>query len=251
MGEGMYERTTMMIGEDGVKKLKNSSVILCGVGAVGGYALEGLVRAGIGRIRVVDNDVFTENNLNRQILATTATIGRRKVDAACERARMINPNIEIEGIDAFVDEGTIPLILKGDFDVLVDAIDTVKMKGLLLQAACENGIRTFSSMGAALHEDATSIRISPLKKTNVCPIASKMRRKLRDMDSSNITCVFSEEPPLKNEGGRDDNGKSVLGSLSTIPALFGMTLANEVIMHLLKNSDARGHVTQASTNLSE
>ena len=167
MSDGMSQRTSMMIGAEGVEKLRGSSIILCGTGAVGGYVLEGLVRAGIGRIRVVDRDVFSESNLNRQILATTETIGVRKVDAACERARSINPDVEIEGMDVLVSEETIPTILEGDFDVLVDAIDTMRMKILLLQAACDRGIRTFSSMGAALHMDATAIRVAPVMKSRV------------------------------------------------------------------------------------
>jgi len=233
MSDGMSQRTSMMIGAEGVERLRGSSIILCGTGAVGGYVLEGLVRAGIGRIRVVDRDVFSESNLNRQILATTETIGVRKVDAACERARSINPDVEIEGMDVLVSEETIPTILEGDFDVLVDAIDTMRMKILLLQAACDRGIRTFSSMGAALHMDATAIRVAPVMKSRVCPVASRVRLGLRGMDASGITCVYSEETPIKCDGDRDEFGKSVLGSLPTIPAIFGMTLANEVIMHLL------------------
>lgn len=237
MGDGMSDRTSLIIGEDGIKRLRNASVILCGVGAVGGYVLEGLVRAGVGRIRVVDKDEFSESNLNRQILATTQTIGVRKVDAACDRARMINPDIDIQGLDMLVSDETIPEILEGDFDVLIDAIDTVRMKVLLLQAACDRGIRTFSSMGAALHVDATAIRVAPVMKTRVCPLAANVRKNLRDRDHSNITCVYSEETPLSCKGDRDEFGKSVLGSMPTIPAIFGMTLANEAIMHILRKDD--------------
>lgn len=230
----MAQRTELLIGEDGVDRLRGASVVLCGVGAVGGYALEGLVRAGVGRIRVVDADVFTGSNLNRQILATSETIGRPKADVACERARSINPDIEIGSMRALVNDDTVPDILDGDFDALVDAIDTVRCKISLLRRAAEMGIPTYSSMGAALHMDAGAVRVAPLRKTSVCPLAAAVRKGLRDLDTSNITCVYSVEPPVAVPTERDDHGKSVLGSLPTIPAVFGMTLANEAILGLLR-----------------
>lgn len=233
----MSQRTGLLIGEEGVERLREASVVLCGVGAVGGYALEGLVRAGIGRIRVVDGDTFSGSNLNRQILATTDTIGRPKAEVACERARSINPDIEIEGMDVLVNDDTVPGILDGDFDILVDAIDTVRCKVSLLRRAAETGIPTYSSMGAALHMDTGAVRVAPLRKTSVCPLAAAVRKGLRDLDTSNITCVYSVEPPVAVPTDRDDHGKSVLGSLPTIPAVFGMTLANEAIMGILGRRD--------------
>jgi tRNA A37 threonylcarbamoyladenosine dehydratase len=230
---GMTTRTELILGEDGISKLKGSSVILLGTGAVGGYALEGMVRAGIGRIRVVDHDVFNESNLNRQILATTATLGRSKVEVACERARSINPDIDIEGMDVLVNEETIPGIVTDDFDIVVDAIDTLRNKAALLRYVSEQGITTFSSMGAALHIDTQAVRVAPLMKTRTCPLAASLRKALRDCDTSMITAVYSEEPPVVTPSERDEHGKSVLGSLPTVPAIFGMTLANEVIRHIL------------------
>lgn len=226
-----------MIGEDGVDRLRNASVILCGCGAVGGYVLEGLVRAGIGRIRIVDSDVFSESNINRQILATYDTVGRSKVSVAYDRAKSINPDIEVETIDTFVDAGTVPIILEGDYSILIDAIDTVGPKCILLEEACARGIRTFSSMGAALHMDAASIRIAPLSKTKVCPLARIVRGRLNKSDTSNITAVYSEETPLIKPRDVDGHGKSILGSMPTIPAIFGMTLANEVIRYILGMRD--------------
>lgn len=233
MAEGIGDRTGRLVGEDGVERLRNASVIVAGVGAVGGYALEGLVRAGIGRIKVVDADTFNGTNLNRQILATVETVGRSKAEVACERARSINPDIDIAGLPLMVSEGTVPEILSGNYDILVDAIDTVQHKVSLLRGAAAVGIPTFSSMGAALHLDTQAIRVAPLKKTRVCPLASAVRSRLRDVDTSNILCVYSEEPPLVIPDTRDEHGKSVLGSLPTVPAVFGMTLANEAIRHIL------------------
>ena len=229
----MSERTSLLIGEAGVERLRNSSVLLVGCGAVGGYALEGLVRAGVGKIRVVDHDVFSESNMNRQILATTNTVGVPKVEAACERAKSINPEIQIEPLDILVNPETVSEILDGDFDILVDAIDTLGNKIALLSAASDKGIVTFSSMGAALHIDTQSVKIAPLMKTNMCPLAASLRKALRDKDTSKITAVYSVEPPVVKPSERDVHGKSILGSLPTVPAVFGMTLANEAIKYIL------------------
>ncbi len=231
--EGMSERTSLLIGEDGVERIGRASAIVVGNGAVGGYALEGLVRAGFGKIRTVDGDEFSASNINRQILATTGTVGRPKADVACERARSINPDIDIVPMRLHVDGSTIPGILEGDFDVLIDAIDTVRCKIQLLQAASEKGIRTFSSMGAARHMDVTTVRVGPLSETRVCPVAAAVRNGMRGFDASRITCVYNIEPPIRTGDGRDEHGKSVLGSMPTVPAVMGMTLANEAIRYIL------------------
>ena len=233
MKEVFSGRTSLLIGEDGVRVLKDSFVVIAGVGAVGGYVLEGLVRAGVGHIRVVDGDVFSESNLNRQILATKDTVGRPKAEVAAERALSINPEIDIETMSCLVSSDTVPDILSGSPDVLADAIDTVEHKVSLLRYAAENGIRTFSSMGAALHFETDSIKVATLKRTNTCPLASSVRTRLKDLDTSMITCIYSEEPVLVKPSERDDHGKSILGSLPTVPAVFGMTLANEIIRYLL------------------
>ena len=244
---GMNDRTGLILGEEGLRRLKDAHVVLAGAGAVGGYALEGLVRAGVGHIRVVDADVFSESNLNRQILATVDTIGRPKSEVACERARSINPDVDIEGLPLLVSEDTIPEILEG-CEILVDAIDTVRHKTALIRAAVDMGIPVYSSMGAALHTDPLAVRIDTLRKTSVCPVidtlrktsvcpvASAVRKALRDVDTSDVTCVYSVEPPVTVPTERDGHGKSVLGSLPTIPAVFGMTLANCAVMRIAIDS---------------
>ena len=234
MSDGIGARTELLLGEEGMRKLKDSTVVLAGAGAVGGYVLEGLVRAGVGHIRVMDGDVFSASNMNRQILATVDTIGRNKADVAVERARSINPDIDIEAVNILVSEETIPTILKDVPDVLADAIDTIGHKVALLRCAAENDIVTFSSMGAALHMDTLALRVDTLKRTKVCPLAASVRSRLRNVDTSNITCVYSEERPLVKPEARDEHGKSILGSLPTVPAVFGMTLANQIILHLIQ-----------------
>lgn len=233
---GMDARTSLIVGEEGLDRLRGASVVITGVGAVGGYALEGLVRAGVGRVRVVDADTFTESNLNRQVLATVDSLGRRKAEVACERARSINPDIAIEGMAALVSEETIPSILDG-CDVLVDAIDTVRHKTDLIRGAVDRGIPVYSSMGAALHTDPLAVRVDTLRRTSVCPVAAAVRKALRDIDTHDVTCVYSIEAPVATPTERDGHGKSVLGSLPTIPAIFGMTVANCALMRIVNDAD--------------
>lgn len=221
------------MGDEGVEKLKSSSVIVCGCGAVGGYAIEGLVRAGVGKIRVVDKDVFSPSNLNRQILCTAETLGRTKSQIACERARSINPGIDIEGLDTYINGETVPTILEGNWDILVDAIDTIANKALIDSAALGKGLPVFASMGAAMHLDPTRIEVATLKKTKVCPLAAKLRKQMKDVDTRNMTCVYSTETVPVKPSERDEHGKSVLGSLPTIPGIFGLTLAGLAIEYLI------------------
>ncbi|WP_400150905.1 tRNA threonylcarbamoyladenosine dehydratase, partial [Candidatus Methanarcanum hacksteinii] len=177
MADDISQRTKVLIGEDGVEALRDSYVVLAGVGAVGGYALEGLVRAGVGHIKIIDADVFNDTNLNRQILATVNTIGQPKAIVAIERARSINPDIDISAEMEFVSEDTLPSLLSKKPDVLVDAIDTIQHKVSLLRYAATHDIVTYSSMGAALHMDAEKIRIANIMGTKVCPLASSIRCK--------------------------------------------------------------------------
>ena len=232
MTESMYDRTRILVGDNGIEKLRRARVIVCGCGAVGGYVLEGLVRAGIGKLRVVDKDVFSEINLNRQVLCTTETVGRIKSEVACERARLINPDIDIEGIDEYISADSVDMILEGDWDILVDAIDTIGNKAVIDKAALERGLPVYASMGAAMHFDPSAVRIATLKKTNTCPLASQLRKQMRDVDTSDMTCVYSTEPVTVKTEKKDEHGKGVLGSLPTVPAIFGMTLASLVIRRI-------------------
>ena len=232
MTESMYDRTRILVGDDGIEKIRRARVIVCGCGAVGGYVIEGLVRAGIGKLRVIDKDVFSESNLNRQVLCTTETVGRIKSEVACERARLINPDIDIKGIDEYISADSVDMILEGDWDILVDAIDTIGNKAVIDKAALDRGLPVYASMGAAMHFDPSAVRIATLKKTNTCPLASQLRKQMRDVDTSDMTCVYSTEPVTVKTEKRDEHGKGVLGSLPTVPAIFGMTLASLVIRRI-------------------
>lgn len=235
MNEDAFCRTKMLIGEEAFARLQNAFVVIAGVGAVGGYVLEALVRAGVGKIRVVDFDVLKKSNLNRQILALNSVLEMPKVEAARARALDINPYCRIETVKAFINAQNLPEILGGSPDVLVDAIDVVKAKAELLTYASQNGIKTFSAMGAALRVRPELLRTAPLGETKGCPLAALMRKNLRRQKVSldNISCVYSEEVLKIKPEGQDENGKRILGSLPTVTGIVGLTLANNVILELI------------------
>jgi len=231
----------MLLGEAGFDLLSRSHVAVVGLGAVGGYAVEGLARAGLGRLTLVDFDIVQPTNINRQIVALESTMGRPKAEAARERVLDINPACRVEALQLFVDSETVNEILKRSPDVIIDAIDSLNPKIQLLKACHLSGIPTFSSMGAALRSDARAIRIGDLASSNHCPLAKRVRKRLRRENiESGITCVYSVEPvdfdytqrvdeKLVETGTDRGRARNVLGSLPTITAIFGLTLANEVI----------------------
>ena len=213
--------------------------MIIGLGAVGGYALEGIARAGVGRLILVDFDTFDETNINRQILALSSTVGRKKVEVARERVLEINPDCQVETRDMFVDGGNLPELLAEPVDFVVDAIDSLSAKCALLEELTRRNISFMSSQGAALRTDTACIKTGTLDTTRNCGLARQLRQRLRrrGVDVSRIKCVYSDEPPdpnrqnaiLKNES---PNGRDTLGSLPTITAIFGLIIANEVIKTL-------------------
>ncbi len=233
MTDDMYSRTRILLGDEGIETLKKASVLLCGCGAVGGYTAEAVVRAGIGKITFVDGDTFSASNLNRQVLCTRDTLGRCKSECAAERARSINPDIVCDVKVCHISDDTLPSIFDKDYDIVLDCIDTLACKAELIRYAYVKGIPVFSSMGAAMHYDPQRIRASTLDKTSVCPIARSLRKSLKDLDQSKIKVVFSDEVPPEIPRETDEFGKGVIGSLPTVPAVAGMTLASMAISHLV------------------
>lgn len=253
--EDIFSRTSLILGKEGVEKLKKSFVILAGVGAVGGYILEALARVGVGHIKIIDFDSFSKSNLNRQLLAVKNTIDMPKVDIARQRVLSINPDCQIETLSLRIDRDNACKVLGSEVDtenkgkqpsdseniqvrkpdILVDAIDCIEGKVALLSASVRSEIKTFSAMGAALRTDASKIKISSLADTKNCPLASLVRKGLRKngIDLDKITCVFSEEVPKIKPKDSDNNGKRILGSLPTITGIMGLTLANAIIMELI------------------
>lgn len=241
-----FMRTGLLLGEEGLRRLHEASVMVVGLGAVGGYALEGLARAGVGRLILVDFDTFDETNINRQILALTSTIGKKKTDVAAQRVKEINPDCVVETKDVFVNTDTIEDLLQEPVDFVVDAIDALNPKCCLMQTLQEKGIPFISSMGAALKSDPSFIRLGALSKTKNCGLAKFIRKRLkkRGVDINKITCVSSEEQVnlpetaiMESEDKTQESGRirNTLGSLPTITAIFGLTIANAVIKQLTAN----------------
>lgn len=238
-----FMRTKLLLGETGIQKLHNSTVMIVGLGAVGGYALEALSRAGVGRFILVDFDVFDETNINRQILALSSTVGKKKIEVAKKRVLDINPNCEVILKDLFVNSDTLDDLLSEKVNFVVDAIDALNPKCCLIQALYEKGIPFVSSMGAALKSDPSFIKLGALSKTKNCGLAKFIRKRLkkRGLDINKILCVSSEEQVdlpetaiICNEDKTPESGRvrNTLGSLPTITAIFGLTIANSVIKEL-------------------
>jgi len=239
-----FLRIERLLGIEAVQRLHDSMVTVVGLGAVGGYVVEGLARAGVGHLRLVDFDWVRRHNINRQIIALESTVGMKKTDCLADRVAGINPNCRIEIFDLFADRDTIPHILHPMPDLLVDAIDSMNPKIELLAMASEQNIPVISSMGAALRTDPSRVKISDIFKTRKCPLAKRLRKKLRQRGvQAKIPCVYSDEdidfqyrdaelekpdqgPVPEFERGRP---RLVLGSLPTITGIFGLTLANMAI----------------------
>jgi tRNA threonylcarbamoyladenosine dehydratase len=239
-----FTRIIQLIGQEKFSRIQQSSVTIVGLGAVGGHALEGLARAGVGHFRLVDFDTLQPSNINRQILALTTNLNRTKVEVARERVLAINPDCKVEALEIFAAEETAEEILTPAPDLLIDAIDSLNPKTQLLSAAYHSGISTISSMGAALRSDPTKIRYGDIFDSSNCPLAKHIRKRLRRRNiGRGISCVYSTEkvdfdyqlPEEEEEAtpyasrGRQRN---VLGSLPTLTGIFGLYIANQAILQL-------------------
>ncbi len=244
-----FIRTERLLGKKYFAALQSKSVTLVGIGAVGGYVLEGLVRGGVKNIRIVDFDTIQPSNINRQLLALETTIGEAKIEVARKRAREINSDCRIKTLPLFAREDTIAEILSPTPDLLIDAIDSLNPKTQLLYEAYHKQIPIISSMGAALRTDPSKITTGDLFSTKNCPLARHLRRRLRRRGiTRGINCVYSTEtlnyefnptdmePDSSETQDQDNTGKgrlrNTLGSLPTITGIFGLTIANMAIMQL-------------------
>lgn len=245
-GETRFHRTELLLGAEGLERLRGARVLVAGLGAVGSYAVEGLARAGVGALRLVDFDVVQPSNINRQLLALESTIGRAKIDVAAERVRDINPQCEVDARRVFIDADTAPGILAGPLDAVVDAIDSLSPKVALLSAAHRAGLWTVSCMGAATRTDPLALRIDDISRTVHCPLARLVRKRLRRVGvGSGILCVYSAEPAAREASAASDadpappgfehrrgRPRRTLGSLSTLTGMFGLVAATRVILRL-------------------
>lgn len=222
-----FDRTIRLVGEEGQARLLRAKVALFGLGGVGSYALEALVRAGIGEMLLVDGDVVEETNLNRQLIATRATLGQPKSEVARARALSIRPDMVIDARHAFYDAQTTGQFDLSRYDWVVDAIDTVSSKLLLIEQARAAGAKVISCMGAG-NKLYTEFEIADIEKTSVCPLARRMRTELKKRGIQGVLAVYSKEPPL-----RPQDGERAPASISYVPGAAGLTLAGAVIRDLL------------------
>lgn len=232
----IFSRTELVLGKDALQKLNNSHVIVFGLGGVGSYAVEALVRSGLGKITIVDNDKVCLSNLNRQLIALQSTIGLDKVDATEKRIMDINPQCVVTKLKMFYLPETADQIDLSVYDYIVDCIDTVTAKLELAVRAKKAGVPIISSMGTGNKTHPELLRVSDISKTSVCPLARVMRRELSLRGIKHLKCVFSTEEPVKTESVMDGK-KRVPGSTAFVPSVAGLLIASEVIRDLIQIGD--------------
>ena len=230
-----FSRTELLIGADALKKLANSRVAVFGIGGVGGYVVEALVRGGIGTIGLIDNDKVCLTNLNRQIIATHKNLDMYKVDTAKMRIADINPNVNVKIYKIFYTPENANEFDFQNYDYIVDAIDTVTSKLSIIEKSKEYNIPVISSMGTGNKMDPTKLEITDISKTSVCPLAKVMRTELRKRNIKNVKVVFSKEIPIKPLKSNEENTskRNIPGSNSYVPAAAGLIIAGEVIKDLI------------------
>ena len=222
-----FLRTSLIFGEDNINKLNKSNVAVFGIGGVGGYVCEALARSGVGKLTLIDGDVVSVSNINRQIIALTSTVGKFKADVMKDRIMDINPDAEVSTINSFLTTENIDSFKLTEYDYVVDAIDDVKAKLALIKFCFDNNIPIISAMGAGNKLDATGFEVSDIFKTSVCPLARIMRRELKKVGVNKLKVVYSKEepknPPYKIEG------EKTVGSLAFVVSVMGLIIAGEVV----------------------
>ncbi len=219
-------RTVQLIGEKAVDRLIRSRIIIFGIGGVGSFAAEALCRAGIGYITLVDGDVVSASNINRQLIALTSTIGQPKAEVMKSRMLDINPEAQIHALNLFYDASTADQIDLSAYDYVIDAIDSVSSKLLLIERCHEKGVRCISCMGTGNKLNPTRFEVSDISKTSVCPLSRVMRRELKNRGILHHKVIYSQEQPINPRGERTP------ASISFVPSAAGLILAGEVIMEL-------------------
>lgn len=235
-----FQRTELLLGKDMTNRITNTRIIIFGVGGVGSWCAESLVRSGIGHLTMVDFDRVCSTNINRQLMATTETVGKVKAEVLKERLQTINPSAEIVAIPQMYTAETADSFLLDDYDYVIDAIDSLDNKALLIRRACDSSATLFASMGAALKMDPSKIDTAEFWKVKGCPLAAALRRRFKknkEFPSKKFKCVYSEEL-LDNQGepplGEDGKPFRANGTIAHTTAIFGFTLAGLVIQDILK-----------------
>jgi tRNA A37 threonylcarbamoyladenosine dehydratase len=243
-----FSRSELLLGEAALERLRTARVAIFGLGGVGSFAVEALARAGVGHLRLIDHDVVGPSNLNRQLFALRSTIGQAKAAVAASRVLDINPDCQVEPMQIFIHTDTLPNLLAPQPDVLIDAIDSMTCKVALMRAAHDQGIPIISAMGAGGRTDSSQLFVGDLKDTRNCPLAARVRKELRRADiTSGIRCVYSLEPadnkrpanPVDIEPHRGPGrARRPVGTISYMPAIVGLKVAEEVLRMLLAGPEA-------------
>lgn len=231
-----FSRTQLLLGADGMEKLKNARVAVFGIGGVGGYAVEALARSGVGALDLIDKDEISTTNINRQIIATYSTVGMPKVEAAAQRVRDINPACTVRTYQMFYVPDTAEQFDFAQYDYVIDAIDTVTGKIALVMQAQQTNTPIISSMGTGNKLDPTAFAVTDLYKTSFCPLARIMRKELRKRGVDHLKVVYSQEEALTPEGATEElpqGRRSIPGSVAFVPSVAGLILAGEVIKDIV------------------
>lgn len=237
-----FDRTKRLLGTDAMMKLNQAHVAVFGIGGVGGHAVDALVRSGIGEITIVDSDDVAESNINRQLIATTKTVGRKKVEVMKEHLLEINPEVIVRAYDCFFLPETKDQFDFSSYDYVIDAVDTVTAKLALVEACKEVEVPIVSSMGAGNKLDPTAFEVTDIYKTSVCPLAKVMRKELKARGIKKLKVVYSKEMPLEpkeDEAFVSDEKRSrraTPGSIAFVPSVAGLILAGEVVKDLAKTN---------------
>lgn len=226
-----FSREIKLIGQENFEKLKNSKILLFGIGGVGGYVLESLARSGVENITIVDFDTVSESNLNRQIIALKTTIGKYKVDVAKERVNNINPNCNIQAIKEKLTKENIDSFNFKNYDFVIDAIDMVTSKLLIIEKAKKENVEVISCMGTGNKLDAIKLQIADISKTNYCPLAKVMRKELKNRGIYHLNVVFSTEQPKRFD---EKQRKVTPASIAYVPAVAGLYISQFVIKKLME-----------------
>lgn len=235
-----YSRMELLIGEEGLKKLRNSRVAVFGIGGVGSYVAEALARCGIGTLILADNDRVSLTNLNRQLIALRSTIGQLKTEVMKNRILDIDPEIVVHTYETFFSEETAEVFDFSAYDYVVDAVDTVTAKILLIEIATATGTPVISSMGTGNKLDPGKFEITDISKTSVCPLAKVMRRELKKRGIRKCKVLYSREEPVKPRISEETEGtakRPVPGSISFVPGTAGLMIAGAVVRDLLKQPE--------------
>lgn len=227
-----FERTERLLGKEGMEKLYAANVAVFGIGGVGSFATEALARSGIGRFTLIDGDVVSKSNINRQLIATTKTIGQYKTDVMKQRIQQINPNALVEEHRCFYNAESVNLIDFSSYCYVVDAIDMVSSKLLLIEQCKKANVPIISCMGAGNKLNPTQFLVADISQTTVCPLAKVMRKELKNRGIENVKVVYSKEPVIKPRYSTEEPQKGkheIPGSVSFVPSVAGLILAGEVI----------------------